>query len=111
RRTKAVYNQVGPQTTKAMTVGIPTGALGRRCASRGSRAGRPGRRSEAPEATRAALVLGHRAVEISGGEVGPEDRQDEELGIRDLPEQEVREPVLAARPDQEIGIGHTGGVE
>src|SRR5262245_11495942 len=94
-----------------MTVGIPTRALSSRCASTGSAARRPGRRSKAPEPTSAALVLGDRAVEIPGGEVGPENRDDEELGVRDLPEQEVREAILAARPDQEVGVGHAGGVE
>src|SRR5262249_18088436 len=52
-----------------------------------------------------------RAVEISGGEIGPEGREDDKLGVGDLPQQEVREAILAARPDQEVRVGYAGGVE
>src|SRR5262245_26860298 len=44
-------------------------------------------------------------------EVGPERVGHPDLGVGDLPEQEVADAHLAARPDQQIGIGLAGGVE
>ena len=42
---------------------------------------------------------------------GHEDVGDPDLGIGDLPEQEVRDAQLAARADEEVGIGLAGRVE
>src|SRR5689334_23497577 len=58
-----------------------------------------------------ALELGEGAIEIDRPEIGPERRRDPELRVGDLPQEEVRDPHLAARADQEIGIGNVGGVE
>src|SRR5687768_3779862 len=58
--------------------------------------------SHSPEAARTALELGDGTVEVRGAEVGPERGRDEQLGIRDLPQQEVGDPHLPARPDEEV---------
>ena len=44
-------------------------------------------------------------------EVGPECVADPDLGVGDLPEEEVRHPHLSARPDEEVGVGLAGRVE
>src|SRR5262245_25540347 len=64
--------------------------------------------TEAPVTT---LVVGDGAIEVGGPEVRPERRSHPQLGIRDLPQQEIRDPHLAAGADQQIGIGHAFGVE
>ena len=50
---------------------------------------------------------------MKGGviEIGPMDRQEDEFGIGGLPEQKIRQPLLARGADHEIGIGDAGGVE
>ena len=37
--------------------------------------------------------------------------QKDQFGIGRLPQQEVRQPLLARRADQQIGIGNAGGAE
>ena len=79
---------------------------------RGSRAG--GRSSGGPDVAETALpvlVFEDGLEEVRRPEIGPEDRRDPDLGVGDLPEQEVRDPHLAARPDEQVGIGQAGGVE
>src|SRR5207244_11916652 len=66
--------------------------------------------SHLSESSRAALEFGHGSIEIDGAEVRPERRRDPELCIGDLPQEEVRDPHLAARADQQIRIGEVGGV-
>src|SRR5438094_552262 len=63
------------------------------------------------EPARPPLELGDRAVEVDGAEVRPESRCDPQLGVGDLPQEKVRHAHLAARPDQEVGVRHVGGVE
>src|SRR5258705_3205548 len=67
--------------------------------------------SHLSKASRPALELGDGAIEIDGPEIGPESRGHPELRVGDLPQEKVRDPHLAARADQEIGIGDVGGVE
>ena len=45
-----------------------------------------------------------RAVEIR-----PVDRQEDEFGIGRLPQQEIRQPLLAGGADDEVGIGNVRG--
>src|SRR5262245_66005453 len=66
--------------------------------------------SHLSESSRPALEFGDGSIEIDRSEVRPERRRDPELCVGDLPQKEVRDPHLAARPDQQIGIGHVGGV-
>src|SRR6266511_321619 len=59
-----------------------------------------------PAEASCALTKGkQRLVDVLDIEVGPVDRQEAELGVGALPEQEVREPHLAGRANDEIGIG------
>src|SRR5262245_43327182 len=67
--------------------------------------------SHLAEAPRPLLELGHRLVEVARAEVRPEHGGDEELGVGDLPQEEVRDPHLAAGADHEIRVGNVGGIE
>ena len=69
------------------------------------------RRSSTAEAPAAVRVLGERSPELALSEVGPEGVDEDELGVGELPEEEVRDAELAGRPDEEIGLGHLGRVE
>ena len=57
------------------------------------------------------LELGDGLEEVARAEVGPEDRRHVDLGVGDLPEEVVRDAHLAARADEEVGVGQTGRVE
>src|SRR5262245_56813061 len=59
-----------------------------------------------------ALLIGEHGLEqMAAAEIGPQRFGDPDLGVRDLPEQDVADAHLAARPDQQIRIGLPGGVE
>src|SRR3990172_5948005 len=60
---------------------------------------------DAPETAVAVLVVEDGLVELAPAEVGPEHRRHEELGVRELPEEEIGDPLLAGGPDQEVGVG------
>src|SRR5207247_255199 len=67
--------------------------------------------SHPAKAPRPLLELGHGLVEVARAEVRPEHGRDQKLRVRDLPQEEVRDPHLAAGADQEIGVGDVRGVE
>ncbi len=67
--------------------------------------------AEAAEAAFAALVVGDGFEEMDAAEVGPEAVGDEDLGVGDLPEEEVGDALLAGGADDEVGVGHVRGVE
>ena len=67
--------------------------------------------AEATEASFAALVGGDGFKEMETVEVGPETVGDEDLGVGDLPEEEVGDALLAGGTNNQIGIGHVPGVE
>src|SRR5919109_567547 len=67
--------------------------------------------SDSAEAPVAALVIGDGAIEVGGTEVGPERRRHPELGIGDLPQEEVGNTHLAAGANQQIGIRHAVRVQ
>src|SRR5258705_6380198 len=67
--------------------------------------------SHPAKAPRPFLELGHGQVEVARAEVRPEHGRDQKLRVRDLPQEEVRDPHLAAGADQEIGVGDVRGVE
>src|SRR2546425_5665353 len=48
---------------------------------------------------------------MTAAEVGPTPLGPPNLGVRDLPQQEVAHAHLAARADQQVGIGLSGRVE
>src|SRR6266850_1535664 len=65
---------------------------------------RDGRRLDAAVAAVALLVGDDGFEQMAAAEVGPERLGDPDLGIRDLPQQEVAHAHLAARANQQIGI-------
>jgi len=65
-------------------------------------------RAEAPIA---ALVLPDRGEEVGAAKVGPEDVGEDQLGVGELPQQEVRDPILAGGSHQHVGVGHVGRVQ
>ena len=65
----------------------------------------------APKRRVASLEVEQRAQQIVAVEVGPQHIGAVELGVGDLPQQEVRDAQLARRADDQIGIGDVGGVE
>src|SRR5919108_2918878 len=67
--------------------------------------------SDSTEAPVAALVIGDGAIEVGGTEVGPERGRHPELGVGDLPQEEVGHPHLAAGANQQIGVRHAVRVE
>src|SRR4051812_40688005 len=58
----------------------------------------------APEAALAVLVRGDRFAEGLGAEIGPQRVGEIELGVRELPQQEVGDALLAARADEQVGL-------
>src|SRR3954464_14367198 len=65
----------------------------------------------AAEAAPAAGVVVEGCAERLLAEVRPERVQEDELRVGELPQEEVRDPQLAGRADQEIGIRHLGRVQ
>ena len=68
-------------------------------------------RRDAAEAAIALLIREHAFEQVPAAEVGPQRVGDPDLRVGDLPQQEIADAHLAARPDQQIGIGLAGGVE
>src|SRR5215208_6604226 len=65
----------------------------------------------AAEPAAALRIGGEGGAKLAGAEVGPQRVDEHELGVRELPEEEVRDPELAARPDQQVGIGKVRRME
>src|SRR3954453_16291504 len=63
------------------------------------------------EAALAALVLAHRLEQVLPAEVGPQDLGEDELAVRRLPQQEVRDARLTRRANDDVGVGHRRLVE
>ena len=64
-----------------------------------------------PKRRRRRRVLGERAAQVALAEVRPERVDEHELGVGDLPEQEVRDPQLAGRADEQVGVGQLRRVQ
>src|SRR6476469_1514263 len=62
-----------------------------------------------PATTRRVLV--QRGAKVALVEVRPELVDEDELRVGHLPKQEIRDAQLAARPDQQVGIGQVRGVQ
>src|SRR6185436_6453545 len=69
------------------------------------------RRLAATEPPLALAVLGQRRLEGLAREVGPQLIGEDQLGVRRLPQQVVRQPPLAARADDQVGVVHLRRVE
>ena len=67
----------------------------------------PARRS----AVRAVAIFGDRLFERGAVEIRPEGRHEDEFAVSRLPQQEIRQPLLAAGADDQIGIGKIGHIE
>src|ERR687888_1136456 len=65
----------------------------------------------AAEAAAAARIVLQGGAEIRLAEVRPQGVDEDELGVRELPEQEVRDAELARRADQQVRIRHVGLVQ
>src|SRR5262249_58334364 len=61
--------------------------------------------SPAAESPLAGRVLDQSCSQVVLAEVRPRLLDEDELRVRELPEQEVRDPLIARRTDQQIGIG------
>src|SRR5262249_22885884 len=62
-------------------------------------------RANPAEAPLAAMEIRKRGGEIGGAEVGPQRVDETELGVRGFPEQEIGQPLFAARADEQIDVG------
>src|SRR5579875_1645716 len=67
--------------------------------------------ARAPEAPLPPLVLAHRLAQVLAPEVRPQHVEEHELAVGDLPQQEVRDAVLARGPYEQVRVGHVGQVE
>src|SRR4029077_17609125 len=56
------------------------------------------------ESSTAARIIRKRGPQVTGVEVGPELVREDKLRVRELPEQEVRDALLTAGADQQVGI-------
>src|SRR5437868_10233652 len=65
----------------------------------------------AAEAAAAARIVLQGGAELRLAEVGPQGVDEDELGVRQLPEQEVRDAKLARGADQQVRIRHVGLVQ
>src|SRR5690606_2647702 len=88
----------------------PEGRLIRRCGtdSDSQVAGAIDRPAEASIAVEVEL---DRVPQIGAAEVGPQCVEEHHLGVRGLPQQEVRGALLPAGAHEQIDIGHVGHVE
>src|SRR5918996_5219977 len=66
---------------------------------------------DAAEASRPLLEVADRFEEVLTIEVRPEDRGEPQLRVGNLPQEEVRDPLLSARADQQIRRRHVGRVQ
>src|SRR5712692_6501393 len=92
-----------PSRERADDVAAPAGEL--------PLTSRPGARDEAAEAALAPAEFKNGVLERGAIEIGPIDRHEDELAVGRLPHQEVRQALLAAGADDQIGIGHVGRIE
>src|SRR5437868_1691688 len=109
----SVASGASPYHTIATASGAATTANATRRASSltAPRASRARSGGDAPEASLASLEREHRLEQLAPPEVGPQHARDVQLRVRDLPQQEVRDPLLAGRADEQVGVGTVGGVE
>src|SRR6185369_17419945 len=99
----------GFQTISQTSSGIATTAVA--SLVRSTEAFAFGLRAGASEPALAALELAERLEKLQLAEIRPQRLRDVDLRVRELPEEEIADPHLPARPDEEIGIGDTGGAE
>src|SRR5438874_5542766 len=57
------------------------------------------------------LVVEDGLEQVTPRDVGPEDRRDVQLGVGELPQQEIGEPAFTGRPDQQVRVAPGRRVE
>ena len=64
-----------------------------------------------PESSFSAPEVGNGRGQMVGVEVGPQGVEEQKLGLGAFPQQEIRQPLLAAGTDEKIdvGTGSSGG--
>ena len=72
---------------------------------------RAGLRDQAAETPLAPVIFLDRAFKRCAVEVGPIGRNEHELAVGGLPQQEIRQPLLAAGADDQVGIGQVRRIE
>src|SRR5439155_12597500 len=97
-------NQAGASQTTPTASATRTAPLRTRV-TRSLRAERDRRRLDAAVPAIALLVRNDCFEEVAPPEIGPQRFADPNLRVGNLPEQEVADAHLAARADQQIGIG------
>src|SRR4051794_21779418 len=107
---------MAPRTTATATTSVihgPPSSRARRIGGASTAALRARSRSirSATEPALAGRVFGEGEIEVGGPEVGPQGLGDDELSVGRLPDQEVREPVLATGADHQVGVWKVGGIE
>ena len=70
-----------------------------------------GLRDQPAEPAFAPVIFGNRAFQRGAVEIRPIGRHEHQLAIGGLPEQEIRQPLLAAGADDEVGVGQVRRVE
>src|SRR5215470_4332588 len=116
--TRSTKTHRGAASTIHTNSGMPTAAVSRRLPKLTDRPGNSSAvtattppTSHPTEAPLAAMKVRDRAIQLQRAEIGPQRRRDPQLGVRDLPQEEVRDPHLAARANEQIGIRNPTGVE
>ncbi len=72
---------------------------------------RSGTCNQTTEAALAPAILGNGAFERGAIKIRPIGRNKHQFAIRRLPKQKIGEPLLAAGPDDQVGIGQIGCIE
>src|SRR6266568_1114082 len=83
----------------------PAGAL----LARSGRPGRVGLGAAVPAVPAGEDLAG--VPQMAAVEVGEERVEEDELGVRGLPDQEVRRALLAGGPDEQVDVGDAGLVQ
>src|SRR2546426_6497093 len=52
------------------------------------------------------LIVEDGLEQVTPRDVGPEDRRDVQLGVGELPQQEIGEPAFTGRPDQQVRVSN-----
>src|SRR5262245_21981140 len=103
----------GASHTTATAMTTSTAPLSTRVTGRSGSLGaeRHRRWLDAAVASIALLIRDHRLEQIAPAEIGPQRVGHPDLGVGDLPQQEIADAHFAAGADEQIRIGLVGGVE
>src|SRR4051812_32444422 len=122
RTMRAKNHQLSSRNTAARMRGVPIAAVRTRFMGRDAGGGSSLEPAGGEDVRRLGLVhaaiaalpaleVEDRLIEVPAPEVGPEGVGHPDLGVGDLPEQEVGDPQLARGTDHQVGVCLAGGVE